>query len=270
MTQFYRPKRVAPVTKSRTPLRRATAALVALLAVAALAGTTLATLKHHPKFAVTRVVLDGVPDARRAEVEELTDRWIGGPLLFVDLDSPIAQLSTRSWVLSAVARRVVPDTVEVVVRPNPPVALARSGGALYTIDAQGNLLGPYSGRAMSAADDFVQLDAEALPENARPAGLARGAAFVARLKSEDPALLARVSEIEVVPDGFALVDAPAKSRLLFGPDAAEPGRAAPAWRAFLALRPEMERHHLATNEADLRFTDQIVLKHPAEDGRGNT
>src|SRR5512143_3776082 len=270
MAEFYRPRRVPQVSSTRSPIRRAAVAVVAALVLTAFGGAGLATLKLHPRFAVTRVVLEGVPEARRAEVEELTDRWIGGPLLFVDLDGPIASLSTRSWVLSASARRVVPDTVEVLVRANPPVALARSGSALSTVDAQGNLLGAYTGRAISGADDFVLLDADGLPEAARAEGLARGAAFVARLKEEDPALLARASEIEVLPDGFALVDQAVKARLLFGADAAEPGRAAHAWRAFLALRPEMERHALATNEADLRFQDQIVLKHPAEDVRGKT
>jgi len=41
-------------------------------------------------------------------------------------------------------------------------------------------------------------------------------------------------------------------------------------RQPFALRPEMERHSLDVREADLRFSDQIVLKHPAEDGRGKT
>ena len=270
MAEFYRPRRVPQVSKTRPTLRSAAIALVAALTFAALGASGLATLRLHPRFAVTRVVLDGVPEARRAEVEELTDRWIGGPLLFVDLDGPIAALSSRSWVRSASARRVVPDTVEVFVRPNPPVALARKDRALFTVDAQGNLLGAYTGRAISGADDFVLLDAETLPEPARSQGLARGAAFVARLAAEDPALLARVSEIEVLPDAFALVDQVVKARLLFAKDAAEPGRAAPIWRAFLALRPEMERRSLAIGEADLRFSDQIVLKHPAEDGRGKT
>jgi cell division septal protein FtsQ len=270
MAEFYRPRRVAQLAKPRSPYRRATLALAAAFACASLGAAVLVTLKRHPRFAVTRVVLEGVPEARRAEVEELTDQWIGGPLLFVDLDRPIASLSSRPWVLAASARRIVPDTVEVVVKPNPPVALARKGNALFTVDAGGNLLGAYRGRAISGADDFVVLDADGLPEAARPQGLARGAAFVSRLSAEDPALLARMSEIEVLPDSLALVDQIAKARLLFGLDAGEPGRAAPAWRAYLALRAEMERHALAANEADLRFQDQIVLKRPADDVRGKT
>ena len=58
--------------------------------------------------------------------------------------------------------------------------------------------------------------------------------------------------------------------LIVGPDAAEPKKAAPLWRAFLALRPELDRHSLPAAEADLRFSGRIVLKAPGDPGRGKT
>ena len=67
-----------------------------------------------------------------------------------------------------------------------------------------------------------------------------------------------------------MTDRHARARLLFGPDAAEPGKAAPLWRAFLALRPELDRHALSLAEADLRFAGRIVLKAPGDSGRGKT
>ena len=70
-----------------------------LLVVLGLSGLLL--LRTHPRFVVNRVVLEGVPEARRSEAEELTDGWIGRPLLFLDLDEPVAELSKRSWVASA-------------------------------------------------------------------------------------------------------------------------------------------------------------------------
>lgn len=236
------------------------------LVVVTLSGFLL--LRTHPRFAVNRVVLEGVPEARRAEVEELTDGWIGGPLLFLDLDRPVAELSKRSWVAAASARRIVPDTIAVRVVARPPVALvarADRGGELWTIDRGGSFTGPYTGRALSPSDDFVVLsgatDAEAL---------AKGAAFLETLRAEDPALLARVSDVTLVREGFAVTDRIAKARLLFGPEAVEPGRAAPLWRAFLALRAELERNALPLAEADLRFAGRIVLKAPGEPGRGKT
>lgn len=271
MSEFYRPPSVrTPRASRRRGSWKGAAALVLFVlgAGGAVFGGWVA-LRVHPRFTVKRVVLEGVPDARRSETEELTDAWIGKPLLFVDIESALARLSARPWVASAAARRIVPDTVAVCVFARPAVALARRGDALWTIDRAGTWLGPYAGRAVSRADDFVLLDVSASGEDA--SALARGAAFVEALRNEDPALLARASEVEVLKEGFAVVDKSAKARLLFGRDASERGRAAPIWRAFLALRPELERHSIAGAEVDLRFADRIVLKAPSENGgRGNT
>ena len=242
------------------------ALLSLVLVLAAFSGILL--LRTHSRFAVNRVVLEGVPEARRSEAEELTDGWIGRPLLFLDLDKPVAELSKRSWVASATARRIVPDTIAVRVVARPPVALvarADKGGELWTIDRGGSFTGPYAGRALSRGDDFVVLSGATGGE-----ALARGAAFLETLGAEDPALLARVSDVCLVSEGFAVTDRVAKTRLLFGPEAVERGKAAPLWRAFLALRAELDRHSLPVAEADLRFSGRIVLKAPGETGRGKT
>ena len=162
----------------------------------------------------------------------------------------------------------MPDTIAVRVVARPPVALvarADKGGELWTIDRGGSFIGPYAGRALSKSDDFVVLSGAS-----DAAALARGAAFLEVLRAEDPELLARVSGVVLEPEGFAVTDRVARACLLFGPDAAEPRKAAPLWRAFLALRPELDRHALPATEADLRFAGRIVLKAPRDSGRGKT
>ena len=266
MSSFYRP----PASRVLRPTRRrsykiAILPLVVLFFFAASVFGVYLTLRMHPRFAVNRVVLEGIPESRRAEAEELTDGWIGKPLLFADIARPVAALSSRPWVASASARRVVPDTIAVRIVARPPVALARKGDEIWTVDRAGSWLGPYTGRAVGHDDDFVIIDPGGVEDS-----VARGAAFLDTLHSEDPALLARVSELLVRTDGFRLVDRVAHVSLLFAPDAHEPGCAAPIWRAYLALRPELERHALTTTEVDLRFADRIVLKAPADGGRGKT
>ncbi len=268
MSEFYRPPSARTVRPMRRKAgRRLLVPALSVLALVLVGLSGLIALRVHPRFAVTRVVLEGVPDARRAEAEELTDGWIGKPTLFVDLETPLAELSKRSWVASAAARRVVPGTIAVSVVARPPVALAvraDRGGELWTVDRTGSYIGPYGGRALSASDDFPLLaarDADAL---------AKGAGFLDVLRTEDPDLLGRASDVAVVPEGFAVTDRVARGRLLFGPDAAQPGVAAPRWRAWLALLPEIERSGLPTSEADLRFAGRIVLKSPGDAGRGNT
>lgn len=268
MSAFYRPE------KARAPRRRKTSwkgpILVGLALLFGAAALGLAFFRTNPRFLVTRVVLSGVPEARRAEAEELTDGWIGKPLLFVDLDGAVATLSARPWVARAAARRVVPDTIAVEITARPPIAIAQKGGELWTVDSAGTFLGPYAGRAASARDSFVILDPG---ENADPAEapalLARGAAFLVRIAEDDRALRARLSEVEILESGFAAVDQEARVKLLFGLDALEPNRAAAIWRAYLALKPELDRHALGGGEVDLRFSNRIVLA-AAESSRGKT
>jgi cell division protein FtsQ len=216
---------------------------------------------------VKRVVLTGVPDPHRGEVEALSDPWIGRSLLSVDLDAAVAGLSALPWVARAAARRVVPDTIALHVEPRAPVALARRGEELWTVDQDGLWLA--ASPTGAAAPRFVILDPAACPSPDE--AVAKGARLLARLKADDPELLARVSEVEVLPEGFAVVDAPARLRLLLGDDALLPERAFARWRAFLALAPELGRHGLLPREVDLRFENRIVLKAPgAEEARGKT
>lgn len=269
MSSFYRPPSSRTVRPTRRrPGRRLLVPALTVLFLAALGLGGLVALRTLPRFAVTRVVLEGVPEARRAEAEELTDGWIGRPTLFVDLQGPVAELSKRSWVASASARRVVPGTISVVVVARPPVAVAvreDKRGELWTVDRTGSFIGPYGGRTLEGGDDFVVLSGAA-----DDAARARGAAFLDVLKTEDPDLLARASEVTVVPEGLAVTDRVASCRLLFGPDAVTPGRAASIWRAYLALLPELERRALPTSDADLRFAGRIVLKAPGDPGPGKT
>lgn len=266
---YYRPGTIRP---PRPPRRRETTRRLVLgLALLALLGGSAAAawaaVHRHPRFLVKRVVLTGVPEPHRNEVEALSDPWIGRPLLSVDLEAAIAGLSSRPWVARAAARRVVPDTIAVQVEPRAPVALARRGEELWTVDQDGLWLSEYAGGP--GAPRFVVLDPSgaATPDE----GVVRGARFLARLAAEDPELLARVSEVEVLADGFAVVDAPARLRVLLGDDAGAPGGSLARWRAFLALAPELGRRSLLPREVDLRFENRIVLKAPGAEGvRGDT
>ena len=257
---FYRPGTIRPPRPSR---RRETArrAVLGLLLVVVLGGSAAAAwaaVHRHPRFLVRRVVLTGVPEPHRNEVEAVSDPWIGRPLLSVDLDAAIASLSSRPWVARVSARRVVPDTISVQIEPRAPVALARRGDELWTVDQDGLWLTAYTGGAGSPR--FVVLDPSGAPSPEE--AVIRGARLLNRLRTEDPDLLSRISEVEVLAEGFAVVDAPARLKLRIGDDALAPGRAFARWRAFLALAPELSRLGLLPREVDLRFENRIVLKAP--------
>ena len=267
MTGFYRPpatRRVRPVRR-RSPWR----ALGPVLALSALALTGLGgalLLKLHPRFAVRRIVLEGVPEARRAEAEDVTDQLLGRPLLFVDLGSAVEGLAKLPWVARAAARRLVPDTLVVRVEARPPVALTRRGSELWMVDRGGTWLGPYAGRVVSGEDDFPLIECSGDEEAVR-----RAAAFLVELKGVDEQLFARVSDVAVLPDAVSVTDRVSRARLLLPGDPADAARAAAAWRAWLALVPDLGRRGLRVDAADLRFDGRIVLDAPPELlGRGKT
>lgn len=267
MTGFYRPPatgRVRPARR-RAPWRAVGPALALLsLALFGLGGGLV--LKLHPRFAVKRIVLEGVPEARRAEAEQVTDVLLGRPLLFVDLDRAVDGLAKLPWVARAAVRRLVPDTLVVRVEARPPVALARRGSELWLVDRGGTWLGLYAGRAVSGEDDFPLIEGPGDEETVR-----RGAAFLVALKREDEALFSRVSDVELLKDAVSVTDRVARARLLLPDDPAEAARAAAAWRAWLAIAADLRRRGLPVDAADLRFDGRIVLEAPPELlGRGKT
>lgn len=266
---YYRPGTIRPPrpARRRDATRRVVLGVLLSVVLVGSAAAAWATVHRHPRFLVKRVVLTGVPEPNRNEVEALSDSWIGRPLLSVDLDAAIAELSSRPWVARAAARRVVPDTIAIQVEPRAPVALARRGDELWTVDQEGLWLGAYAGGPGSPR--FVVLDPSGAPSPAE--AVVRGARLLARLKAEDPELYSRVSEVEVLSEGFAVADVPARLKLLLGDDALAPGKAFARWRAFLALAPELGRRGLLPREVDLRFENRIVLKAPPAEGvRGAT
>lgn len=267
---FYRPP--APLrARRRGPLGTLARGLALAFAALSAVGAVGLLLKHHSRFAIKRIVLDGVPESRRAEAEAITDHLLGQPLLFADLDTAVLDLAAKPWAARVAARRVVPDTLSVTVVARPPFALARRGDALWTVDRTGTFLGPYEGRSLSGKERFVVIDVIDEGEGLEPGSaaeqeaVARGTELLSRLTADDPALAARLSEIEVAGSVLSAVDGSARCLLLFGDDALQPGAAATRWRAYLALVPELERNGLPTELADLRFRDRIVLKAPPKD-----
>ncbi|MCC6131486.1 MAG: FtsQ-type POTRA domain-containing protein [Acidobacteria bacterium] len=224
-------------------------------------------LRFHPRFHVARVVLEGVPPIRQAQTEEITDAWIGAPILFLDFERSLGGLAQLPWVEEVEARRVIPDTIFVRVKARPAVAVAMKDGELWTVDRRGMWLGPHGDRPGSPAEDFVIIR----PKTDEPGFVAAGASFVAAVLEEDATLHARLSEVEVAPDSFAVIDRYSHLRILFSKESVRKGEAVASWRALLALQPELDRHSLLKTDVDLRFSGRIVLRAPAADAaRGKT
>ena len=115
------------------------------------------------------------------------------------------------WVEQAALRRVLPSTVEVVIRERTPMAIGRIRGDLYLVDEQGLVIdeyGPnYAQFDLPIVDGLADAGSGRRTEG-RPdarAGWPRGCS---RALEGQPALMKRVSQIDVASahDAVVLLD----------------------------------------------------------------
>lgn len=107
-----------------------------LLVVAAVAAA------RSPLFAITEVRLVGVSGEQAVELRELVPITMGENLLTADLRHVEGRLEGLPWVRTVRAIRHPPSAVEIRVEVRQPVAAVRLSGAVWTVDAEGVVLGP--------------------------------------------------------------------------------------------------------------------------------
>ena len=79
----------------------------------------------------------------RGEVLALLSGLEGQHLLQTDLEAWRRRVLGSPWVEQAALRRVLPSTVEVVIRERTPLAIGRIRGDLYLVDEQGTVIDEY-------------------------------------------------------------------------------------------------------------------------------
>jgi cell division protein FtsQ len=143
----FRRAQVRPTGRRGAIWRRARLAIksVATLLVAALAVWRVVTLvTESPTFDIAHVVLHGNDRLSRGEAMALVGDLRGRNVLSVRLDEWRQRLLTSPWVEAAVVRRVLPNTIDVVVRERTPMGIARLGRDLYLVDRTGTVIDAYA------------------------------------------------------------------------------------------------------------------------------
>ncbi|MEL7044924.1 MAG: FtsQ-type POTRA domain-containing protein [Pseudomonadota bacterium] len=103
---------------------------VMLFALAAIAGIAMLALEALRSLPVERIVVGGkLENLRHAAVREALAGELGDGLLFLDLDTLREDLESLPWVYRAELRRRFPDTLEVRVVEQVPIA--RWGATAY-------------------------------------------------------------------------------------------------------------------------------------------
>ena len=158
---------------------------------------------------VTDIRVRGNQHLARGEVLALLVGLEGQHLLQTDLEVWRRRLLGSPWVEQAALRRVLPSTVEVVIRERTPIAIGRIRGDLYLVDEEGLVIdeyGPnYAQFDLPIVDGLV--DTPAGEPSVDPARAALAVDLLRALEGQ-PELMKRISQIDVgsAHDAVVLLD----------------------------------------------------------------
>lgn len=238
---------------------------VAALVVVALAAWRVVTLvTESPAFQVSQIAIHGTERLSRGEAMALIGEMRGKNILGLKLPDWRTRLLTSPWVEDAVVRRVLPSTVDVVVRERHPMGIARIGRDLYLVDQHGTVIDAYG---PSYADlDLPIIDGlGAPPRDGPPVVDAIRTALAARLLADvapHAQIAARVSQIDVRDDRDAVVVLDGDTVMLRLGDHDFAQRLQDYLDVATALKDRMS----AVDTVDLRFGERMYVR-PGRDDR---
>jgi cell division protein FtsQ len=222
------------------------------------AGVVIAALwiwqhtQSDSRFAVKQIEITGAKHTPRAALASVTSAYTGTNLFKIDIARVQNDLRGLSWVSRIDIEKKLPDTLRINVTERTPVALVRNGERIQYVDERGVTFAELS---PEVGDDDLPLIS-----NADGAELARAVAFVRALRTSDPLLYSRVSEVHpIAPRGFALFDRELGALVYANAD-----DVSSKWRGLYSIAKAEHLGRGAIEYADLRFADRIVLKpvHP--------
>jgi cell division protein FtsQ len=257
----FRRAQVKPARQRKVLLARiAQIARLVAAAVAVVAGIYYGA--HVVAQAHTLQVRDirvrGNQHLARGEVLAILEGLRGEHILGTDLNAWRERLLGSPWIESAALRRLLPSTVEVVIRERRPLALARFGSNLVLIDDEGIVIDEYG-------PNYAQLDLPIVdgltsgPPTNGPTIDPTRAYLAARLIASlgpRPDLLQRVSQLDVSNphDAVVLLDQdPAFVHV--GED-----EFLERLQAYLDLSEALRARVPEIEYADLRFADRVYVR----------
>ncbi len=199
---FRRPGRNQLLRRSRRRrlLRQgawAGVAVAATLAALAWGGKAAAGwLRATPLLAADHIRLEGVEKADGQRLRDALAALQGQNLVAADLEGVRRRLLADPWVADAVVWRVLPDTLAARIVERQPAAVAVLDGVLTLVDRGGEPIVPWQPR-LGAVDLPLLSGLEAAAGGERSALIRGGLEALAALRSHDPALLARLAELDL-------------------------------------------------------------------------
>jgi cell division septal protein FtsQ len=232
-------RRLTHSSLQRSSLQRGLQLLGGLTVVLLLWYAAPAILRRLEFFRIRRVEIAGI--------QYLAPATILGALgldarssVFDDLLAAGRGLRALPGIRSAVVRRRLPGTLEIVVEEAVPVALAPRGATLALVDSTGRVL-PFD-PAATAPDLPVAASADPVV-----------AEVLASIKENDAPLFAGIETARRVHDDVVLEWK--GRRLWFGPAVT-----AEEIRAVMAVAQDLARQGRSYRELDARFAGQVIVR----------
>ena len=262
----FRRAQVRPTGRRGLVWRRAQLAAksLAVVVVAGLALWRVVTLvTGSPTFNVAHIAIHGTDRLSRGEAMALIGDLRGRNILAIRLDDWRDKLMTSPWVEDAVVRRVLPNTLDVVVRERTPMGIARIGRDPYLVDAHGTVIDEFG---PSHADlDLPVIDGLAQPPREGAPVVDQGrTALAARLLddvSQHQQIAARVSQIDVrdARDAVVLLDGDTVMLRLGDRDFAA------RLQDYLDVATALKDRMSAIDTVDLRFGERMYVRPGRDD-----
>lgn len=236
----------------------------ALLVVALAISKVVALVTESPAFDVAHVYIRGNERLSKGEARALIGELTGRNILGLDLAEWRTRLMTSPWVEDAVVRRVLPNTVDVVISERRPMGIARLGRDLFLIDQHGTVIDTFG---PSYADlDLPIIDGLGTPPRDGPPVVDPSrTALAARLLNEvsgHSQIAERVSQIDVRDEHDAVVLLDGDTVLLRLGDRDFVRRLQDYLDVSTALKDRMS----AVDTVDLRFGERMYVR-PGRDDR---
>ena len=214
-------------------------------------------------FRVSRVTVRGNSRLSTGEVLALVSDLKRDSVLTADLPAYRARLIESPWVADATLRRVLPASVEIVIRERAPIGLCRLVDRLYLVDGSGAVIDEYG-------PHYADLDlpiVDGLAGAPHPGGAtidpvrAELAGRALRAIATRPALARRVSQIDVTDARDAVVILDGDTALLHLGDS----HFAERLQSYVELAPALRARVPDIDYVDLRFDERVYVR-PAKAG----
>ncbi len=237
--------------RGRVPVRRrkplAWRRWTLLSLVGALSIVGLARFLGGSLFALERFEISGNRRTRTGEILRALEPWRGRNLVVLDLTPMAQKLRGLAWIDRVTLSKRFPDGLSVQIGERAAVAVWKSKGGLWWLDAQGLPIAPYDPRSDPADYVVVSGGEKDLPD---------AVGLLEDLRARSPEYFAALSEIDALEDGdFGMMDSIFRRPVrIIRRDAPE------KIDALLKARGLMESRGWEARAIDLRFADRIVLE----------